>query len=69
MAVQEEIGRWRVGVTIKVSIKHPQRNQRIEEVARTALVQPQLLNQRPGANRPIGEFAENAQFDGAKEDL
>jgi hypothetical protein len=58
-----------VGVVITLPVEHPQRDERIEEVTRAALVEAHLLDERFGIQRSTGEFGKEAQFDGAEQGL
>ncbi len=50
-SVEIEIGLGRVGVDAVIPFQHPQRHQRVEEVANAALVQAELVPQRFAVER------------------
>ena len=60
--VQVEIGRGRVGVLALLALEHAQGDQRVEEIARAALVKvepgPDVLQRQ----RPLGQLREQAQL-------
>ena len=50
-AVEEEVGLGRVAVAAVLALEHPERHQRVEEVARAARVEAESLAQRLGVER------------------
>ena len=51
-AVEEEVRLGRVAVLAVLALEHPERHQRVEEVARAARVKAEALAQRLGLERP-----------------
>ena len=61
---------WRVGIAlIFITIEQLQCNERVQEVARAAAVQPQSVRQLISALRAVGQNIEQPELDGAQQCL
>jgi hypothetical protein len=69
LAVEEEIGFRRVGVTIALTRQEPQRDQRVEEIERRSGVQPEPAAERGERFGAFRQFSEHAELDGAEQRL
>src|SRR3982074_3171604 len=70
VAVEIQIGRRSVGVAAaSIPFEHPERHQRVEEVAGTALMDSDLLRQRVQMERFRRKRSEHAKFCRAQQRL
>src|SRR3546814_7000921 len=69
VAVEIEIGRRGIGVSAVAPVQHPQRDERIEEVAGAPFMEPEPPPQRLAVERSRSKLGAQAELDGPQQSL
>ena len=64
-SVEEQIRLGRIAVAPIMAIEQFERDKRVKEIARRAIVEPEPPRQGGKIGRPLGEFREDPKLDGA----